>query len=86
MVIIICVYYCIISDCMKKNLMLKWVKLNLNENRVTDHRIHYSSTDLLGILKGGHLLDDFIQKLQDESRKESLVEMLEEFKAKNLWC
>ena len=57
---------------------------NFAQNRVTDHRIHYSSTDLLGILKGGHLLDDFIQKLQDESRKESLVEMLEEFKGKNL--
>lgn len=51
---------------------------NVPQNRVTDHRIHYSA-NVEQILNGGEELDKLISSLQEESRKETLVELLEEF-------
>ncbi|XP_052067685.1 peptide chain release factor 1-like, mitochondrial isoform X1 [Mytilus californianus] len=54
---------------------------NFPQNRVTDHRIHYTS-NIQGILSGEDVLDELINQLHEESRKETLIEMLQEFESK----
>ncbi|VDI18385.1 Hypothetical predicted protein [Mytilus galloprovincialis] len=54
---------------------------NFPQNRVTDHRIHHTS-NIQGILSGEDVLDELINQLHEESRKETLIEMLQEFESK----
>ncbi|CAG2232278.1 MRF1 [Mytilus edulis] len=54
---------------------------NFPQNRVTDHRIHHTS-NIQGILSGEDVLDELINQLHEESRKETLIEMLQEFDSK----
>lgn len=52
---------------------------NFNQDRITDHRLASGGTvhNLVGVLAGGEPLDDLIRKLEAESSKRQIVEMIE---------
>ncbi|KAJ8298787.1 hypothetical protein KUTeg_022847 [Tegillarca granosa] len=52
---------------------------NYNQDRVTDHRIHYTKTGIRDLMSGGETLDELINTLNNESKKEIFEEMLHDF-------
>lgn len=52
---------------------------NYNQDRITDHRIHYTIKGVKDLLSGGETLDELITNLNEESKNEIFQEMLHDF-------
>jgi peptide chain release factor 1 len=50
---------------------------NFPQDRITDHRINFTLHNSMEFLRGGQPLENLLYQLKDESRREKLVEFLE---------
>jgi len=50
---------------------------NFPQDRITDHRINFTLHNSTEFLRGGRQLETLLYQLKDESRREKLVEFLE---------
>ena len=56
---------------------------NYAQDRITEHRIHHSMFDMESFLSGGQDLDEIIRNIMDQSQKEVLQEILDNFDKDN---
>lgn len=56
---------------------------NFPQDRITDHRINFSSHSLEDFLSGSRPFETLLDKLQEASQKERLVEFLEQLNCSN---
>lgn len=51
---------------------------NFPQDRITDHRINFTSHNLPEFLRGGRPFENLLETLKEESRRERLLEFLEQ--------